>query len=440
MKIERKIMISIGLVALLLIGYVLSGIGTRTITSTSDTMLTQIVCSNGNTYDATWANVVAAASSLTGNGWIKLTPVTYTVTSTVTINTYGVMIYGNGATLDFSGYNGKVFSFVGTTSSIPECGVCDCHLIGDRTKTSQEFANFTNCYCDVYNCNNTGESYPVALQGEMIYRFVSIYGVSSGSRIHDNRVRCVQGVYITSTDGTSSTVNGSEIYGNWFDGLYVSGTSTIATSIGIYISGGYGNQITGNHIGGDDYWHDTPPGTKGFCYGVKCTGTMYDSITGNFLWGALEGIYLTSCNYESMTGNTFESDYGNSQGIYLGSCIHGITISGNTIRSAFQNYGWDGIFLSSCRNVTICGNTITQDITGSHSTCGINGSGTTNSELCITGNTITTGGGTTPCRGMDFGTLVNSEITNNQLHDWVTYNIYIATNTTNLVINNHYTT
>lgn len=92
-NMKRSKTIAIGIVCLFL-GSILSALATRTITDTSDTIYTKIICSNGNVYDVTEANLLTAISSLGTSGGTIQVGADITLTAPITT-------LRNYTTLDF---------------------------------------------------------------------------------------------------------------------------------------------------------------------------------------------------------------------------------------------------------------------------------------------------------------------------------------------------
>lgn len=92
MKAERKILVSIGLISLLLIGATIYNsinvTSIRTISGSTDDSYTKIRCGDGNIYEATFANLVTALALGTE---VILPPCSITITSTLAIASHTVL-------------------------------------------------------------------------------------------------------------------------------------------------------------------------------------------------------------------------------------------------------------------------------------------------------------------------------------------------------------
>lgn len=391
MKTERKVYVFV-LVGFLICAGILNAIGTRIITPTSDDQATKIICSNGNEYSATYANIQTAADSITGSGWIRLGQATYTVTGTTTIQNKNIEIQGQGAAIiDLSSYNGVAFRFQSTGArSYYSCGIVGVNIIGDDTDTSSVFVNFTSVIGHIKDC--------VTINGDRIYRFATIYYGCNGTRITNNKITCLNGI---DSNGVSYEPYGVIVSDNQFDGRYVSGSDPL-TCCGIDFSYGRGCQITSNQI-------------KDYVYGVNATGCYGVDISSNYINGK-DNIYSSS-QFATINGNFLMCDYLSSTAIHIYGTLYGGSISGNTMWS-YQNNNFKGIYFeSTCRRWSVTGNTIIQEQTPT-GTYGIYGSGTC-TNFTIVGNALNNLNALTGT-GISFSSLSGSTIVGNAITNWST--------------------
>lgn len=419
MKIERKLMI-VGL-AFILIGAVVlpSLFASRTITTDSDDVYTKICNSNGDIYEVSWVNFCTSVNETDSGGWVNMAPGTYTITSECQVSDKSISIYGNGALLDFSGWNGNVFHFECTQTAdrgYNRVKVCDMFLKGDETKDSQWFINCTDTQLDVYGINNSGIGFDDSFD---VNGFVVLFGHCGGSLIHDNSLRTEMGVFVNGVSD-SRCANNTKISDNVFVGSYLSGTDDI--NYGIYfVKYGRDSGVTGNIL-------------DGYCYGVYTNGHDYLIVDGNIIRNVLVGVTITSAIMCVVTDNFLDPTYASSHGIEWNSITYGGTCSGNTIYTSVNN-DFRGISFDTVKRVIADGNLILQDTESSGTTTGIYGTNAC-SELMISNNVITC---LTPSAGIftaiRFSSLTDSIVMGNAMR-LVNWYINITTNITNLVTNN----
>jgi parallel beta-helix repeat protein len=122
-KMERAKIIAIGLVCILF-GSIFSALATRTIKDTNDTFYTYIVCSNGNTYTATFANLRTAIWSYnnTKGGTVQLPAVFYAAATDLTINNNVTVIGAGSIGGRYDTRKGSCINLTGTASVIIDDG------------------------------------------------------------------------------------------------------------------------------------------------------------------------------------------------------------------------------------------------------------------------------------------------------------------------------
>jgi hypothetical protein len=258
---------------LLILGAVLGALGTyRTISSTYDNQAAFIACSDGNYYNATWANIQAAINALNGPGTVYLPAGTISGATTIHIDK-NIRIVGAGkasTVLDYTG-SGSVIYIDGTTNYINGAGISDLTI------------NANNC--TAISLIATAPAVITKSTFERLYISDPLYGI-----------------YIYGT-----TV-AEEVYKNTFNDIDIMGVN--APGRGIYLRSGCYNTFSNIEV-------DVHP--KAYALYVTGTGCSFYNIAGNgAIWtaGQNNGWYSTTIEglYQANAPVAAPNDYAFWQG------------------------------------------------------------------------------------------------------------------------------
>ena len=320
MKMERKIMV-IGL-CVMLVSICLSALATRTITDSSDSVYTKIICSNGNVYDPTAADLQKAIYSLnsTNGGWIRLPACTISCTQPIKCNT-SVSLYGAGLATFGAGigvttieivnasFTGKALMWYNTSNSAaPLQSIVIEQIVfqGNGNQVAEDGLLMKGTYfATIRNCAFSRFQHPWpygnALNFSELPSQIGYYGIIQGSRFIGNTV----GLKLHHSS------NNFNSYGNHFNG----GTSDTHTKVGIWLDNGdtfkdYGSDFDGFGNVGDKAIYIGPSANSRDCsfIGSRFEGN-YDVFYTPAGTGGKER--FTDCTFYTTTNRTIDDRVGN---------------------------------------------------------------------------------------------------------------------------------
>jgi len=319
------------------------------------------------TSDQNAINAAINALPSTG-GSVVLLDGTYNITSSVIINKPNVNLTGSGANTilkrmyDESGVNtGGVITVVAASTAVTNVDVSQLSINGNKASFSS--ANDYGIFVSSGGCG-------IQANNEKINNNWIGNTAGNGVYIYNGACAAIQNDQITNNIITGSGGNGIATDDSTSNAVISGNVSSNNSGYGIYVSGGTGENITGNTTNSN--------ATGGIITGTTSTNVSDNIIKSNTTYGIYIGGFVGGQN--TISGNVIDS---NGIGVNFGPGNTNETLSGNTI----VNSATTGVFVDG---------------------------GTPSTNIIISANTISGNGGS----GVQFNTnIVNSTITDNTLNN-----------------------
>jgi hypothetical protein len=338
MKIERKLIV-IGLVTLLISISVGNYIATRTFSSSNDDIYTKIICSNGNSYTASFTNFLVGLYSLnTTGGWIELPVCNLTVTKTINCPS-NVVIKGAGKgnsilcagallnkdMMDITAKNwitikditfnlrnrsqtyGSSYHLIDMTGVTYNITIDNCEFL-NGCQGGMVMADTDTGYITIKNCNFLQREYGIATYSGAV-RLNEQHCMILNNRFKDTYTSCV---YLEHDTDPHTVCGYSQVTGNYMTGK---------VDIGVCVEG----------------WGTSDHPKGGF---TVISDNVIEGLTGDSVYGAAYPRGISVINHCTVTGNIIN---GSRSGI----CVlcdadkygFGVVISDNTITNIGTKYG-----------------------------------------------------------------------------------------------------